>query len=228
MKKYDIFLFDADGTLYDYDRAEEQALKTMFARCGFVYTEKARKIYRDINIEVWSSFERGEMTKDELQTIRFTLLFGYIGVSYDEAEFNKQYLAELGKGTFLIGGAFEICEYIASRGKKIYIVTNGLLATQHARIKYSLIKNFITDFFVSEVVGFQKPDVRYFEYVFERIPPAAKENILIVGDSLTADIAGGKRAGIDTCWFNETGAKNQTNIRPDYEINKLPEIKNFV
>ena len=228
MKKYDIFLFDADGTLFDYDRAEEQALKTMFARCGFVYTEKARNIYRDINVEVWASFERGEMTKDELQTIRFTLLFGYIGVSYDEDVFNKQYLLELGKGSFLISGAFEICEYIAARGKKIFIVTNGLLATQHARIKYSQIKNFITDYFVSEVVGSQKPDIRYFEYVFERIPPAAKENILIVGDSLTADIAGGKRAGIDTCWFNETGVKNQTSITPVYEINKLTELKNFV
>ena len=152
MKKYDIFLFDADGTLYDYDVAEAKALKTMFAYCGFDYSENTRTIYREINSQVWESYEKGVISKDDLQTLRFERLFDNIGVRYDANEFNKNYLYELGKCAFLIDGALDICKYIVSCEKKIYIVTNGFLATQKSRIEHSLIRDYISDFFVSRIL----------------------------------------------------------------------------
>jgi len=228
MKCYDIFLFDADGTLYDYDRAEANALKTMFDYCGFNYSESILKKYREINSQAWEGYAKGELSKDGLQIWRFIRLFNYISVSYDEKDFNNKYLAELGKGTFLIDGALEICKAIASCNKKIFIVTNGILATQEARIKHSLIKEYISDFFVSEFVGFNKPDKEYFEYVFSHIPQIRKDKILLVGDSLSADIAGGNGAGIDTCWFNKEGIKNHTSIIPAYEIKDLSELQKFI
>ena len=228
MKKYDIFLFDADNTLFDYDIAEANALKIMFDYCGFDYDESIRTIYREINTAEWRKFEKGEISKEDLQTSRFTRLFDNIGVWYDPKDFNDKYLYELGKGAFLIDGAYEICEYIASRGKKIYIVTNGILATQTSRIKHSLIKDYISDFFVSEFVGFQKPHIAYFEYIFAQIPQVGKDKILIIGDSLSADIAGGINAGIDSCWLNEHDNENHTDIVPTYEINKLNELRKFI
>ena len=228
MKKYDIFLFDADGTLFDYDLAEENALKIMFDYCGFDYSDDIRSQYREINSFVWESYEKGEMTKDELQTLRFKRLFDKIGVSYDADLFNEKYLAELGRGSFLIEGAEEICREINSRNKKIYIVTNGMLATQKARIEHSLIKEYISDFFVSEYVGYQKPQIEYFDYVFSHIPKIGKDKIIIIGDSLTADIRGGINAGIDSCWFNRSGNKNETGILPSYEIDDLRAIGKFI
>jgi len=228
MRKYDIFLFDADGTLFDYDMAEANALKLMFDSCGFAYTESIRQKYREINSQVWESFEKGEISKEELQTARFSRLLDYIGVRHDAKDFNEKYLYELGKGAFLIGGALEICEQIALSGKKIYIVTNGILATQTSRIKHSDIKDYISDFFVSEHVGYQKPHISYFEYVFSHIPQVGKDKVLIIGDSLTADIQGGLNAGIDSCWFNESKKKNGTGIIPTYEIYNLSEIQKFI
>jgi 2-haloacid dehalogenase len=228
MKKYDMFLFDADGTLFDYDMAETNALKTMFNYCGFKYSENVRSKYREINSQVWESYEKDEITKAELQTLRFTRLFNEIGVYYDVKYFNEKYLDELGKGSFLIDGAFEICKEIASCNKNIYILTNGILATQKARIEYSTIKEYISDFFVSEFVGYQKPNILYFEYVFSHIPQIDKNNVLIIGDSLSADIAGGNNAGIDSCWFNRTGDINSTNILPTYEIRKLNELNKYI
>ena len=228
MKKYDIFLFDADGTLFDYDMAEAKALKIMFDRCGFYYTETLRQKYREINSQVWESYEKGIISKEELQPLRFMRLFDEIGVRYDAKDFNEKYLYELGKGGFLIDGALEICEYIVSRSKKIYIVTNGILATQTSRIQHSLIKDYISDFFVSEFIGYQKPHVSYFEYVFSHIPQVGKDKILIIGDSLSADIQGGCNAGIDSCWFNEARAENYTDIIPTYEIHKLSDIQKFI
>ena len=228
MQQYDIFLFDADGTLYDYDKAEECALMTVFHAHGFSYTEAVRVRYRAINKQVWDSYEKGEISKADLQTTRFDRLFRDIGVQCNPGEFNAEYLAELGKGTFLIDGAVDICKKIVSCKKQIFIVTNGILATQEARIKHSLIKAYISGFFVSEFIGYQKPDIKYFEYVFSHIPQVGKEKILIIGDSLTADIAGGNSAGIDSCWFNERGHENHTDIMPTYEIRKLNELNRFI
>jgi len=227
-KKYDVFLFDADNTLYDYDKAESHALRTMFDYCGFAYDESKRARYRTINSQTWRDYEDGKISKADLQTIRFERFFEEIGVKHNTADFNTRYLAELGRGTYLIDGAMEICKEIVSQGKQIYIVTNGILATQESRIKHSLIKEYISDFFVSEFVGYQKPDTQYFEYVFSHIPNLPKEKILIIGDSLTADIVGGHNAGIDSCWFNEHRQTNDTNIQPTYEINKLSELSKFV
>lgn len=228
MKTYDIFLFDADGTLFDYDKAEENALKIMFDYCGFDYSESIRLKYREINSQVWKQYEEGQISKEELQPLRFLRLFNEIGVCYDVNDFNEKYLNELGKGAFLIDGALEICKKITSYNKKIYIVTNGILATQKSRIAHSQIKEYISDFFVSEFIGFQKPHKKYFEYVFSHIPQVEKEQILIIGDSLSADIAGGNNAGIDSCWLNESGEINSSNIIPTYKIRKLHELNRYI
>jgi len=228
MKKYDIFLFDADNTLYDYDKAEAYALKTMFERRGFDYSEDIRIKYRAINDPLWESLAKGEISKDDLQTIRFAKLFNEIGVQYNEVDFNASYLVELGKAPFLINGAEDICKAIVYNNKQVYIVTNGVMATQESRIKYSLLKDYISNSFVSEVVGYVKPDIRYFDYVFTNIPQVSKDKILIIGDSLTADITGGNKAGIDSCWFNIQGIQNNTDIQPTYEIHCLSELHKFV
>ena len=228
MKKYDVFLFDADGTLFDFDKAEANALETMFAFRHFDYSEQLRSKYREFNSQVWSQYEKGEITKEELQTLRFKRLFAYAGITCDEKTFNAQYLYELGKGTFLIPDALDICEAIAAKGKRIYIVTNGILATQQSRIKHSQIKDYISDFFVSEHIGFQKPHPSYFEYVFTSIKGIDKTKTLIIGDSLSADIAGGNTAGLDSCWLNLARQKNNTDIIPTYEIFALSELHDFV
>lgn len=228
MRKYDVFLFDADGTLYDFDKAEANALKTMFEFCGFRYSDETLAEYRDINTRIWDSYEKGEISKDDLQTLRFSRLFDTIGIQHDETDFNNKYLAELGKGAFLIDGAFDICQAIVSCGKTIYIVSNGILATQEARIKHSLIKDCITGFFVSEFVGYKKPDVEYFEYVFSHTPQVGKDRILLVGDSLLADIAGGNDVGIDTCWLNMDRSENHTGIVPTYEIRSLHDLISLI
>jgi 2-haloacid dehalogenase len=228
MNKYDVFLFDADGTLFDYDKAEENALKIMFGYCKFDYSENIRLKYRKINSQVWESYEKGEISKTELQTLRFLRLFNDLGIDYDAKTFNEKYLNELGKGSFLIDGALEICKKITSYDKNIYIVTNGMLTTQKARIEHSQIKEYISDFFVSEFIGFQKPQTQYFDYIFSHIPQIEKDRFLIIGDSLSADIAGGNNAGIDSCWFNKSGNKNSTNIMPTYEIRKLNELEKYI
>ena len=140
IKKYQVFLFDADNTLYDYDAAEANALRIVLEHCGFEYSDEIRAKYRKINATAWASWENGEMSKEYMQVWRFECLLKEIGLHRNAADFNTKYLAELGKGAILIDGAEEVCRRITAAGRQIYIATNGLLATQEAR-KHSAIQN---------------------------------------------------------------------------------------
>lgn len=228
MKKYDIFLFDADNTLYDYDLAEKYALSTMLENHGISYSAKIHEKYREINADVWGKLERGQITKTELQSIRFELLFKHIGANINARSFNDGYVELLGKASYLIEGAQELCKLIVENNKKLYIVTNGLVATHKARLKHSTISKYFSGSFVSELIGYEKPHIKYFDHVFSLIPSFLKNSTLMVGDNLRADIAGGINAGIDTCWFNLYSKKNNTGIKATYEILKLNELHSFV
>ena len=228
MKKYDIFLFDADGTLFDFNMAETSALQAVFDSCGLCYTEDILLKYRQISAPLWRCYEKGKITMEDLLVLRWVHLFNELGICYDAGDFGAKYLNELGEGTSLIDGAPEICEDIVSCNKQLYIVTNGIFTTQKSRIENSAIGKYISGFFVSGAIGFPKPHISFFEHVFSHIPQITKDRILIVGDSLSADIAGGHNAGIDSCWLNISGASNETDIIPTYEISALSELHELI
>ena len=91
------------------------------------------------------------------------------------------------------------------------------------------LQKYFEDIFISEEIGFNKPDIRYFESCFSRIPSFSRETSVIVGDSLTSDIQGGINAGIRTVWFHPEReasgtAGEEEAVRPDREIRKLMEL----
>ncbi|RIM95425.1 HAD-IA family hydrolase, partial [Staphylococcus shinii] len=110
----------------------------------------------------------------------------------------------------------------------LYIVTNGVLETQERRIEKTNIGHWFKDVFVSEQTGFQKPMPEFFDYVFDKIGEEKRGESLIIGDSMTSDILGGKNAKIATCWFNPRNKVNKTTIIPDYTITTLNEIVAYI
>jgi FMN phosphatase YigB (HAD superfamily) len=78
--------------------------------------------------------------------------------------------------------------------------------------------------FISQEVGFDKPAREFFERAFAEIPDFSREMAVIVGDSLTSDILGGKNAGIETVWFNPKGLPTKNGITPDHTISHLDEL----
>ncbi|MGO2079057.1 MAG: HAD-IA family hydrolase, partial [Staphylococcus equorum] len=106
----------------------------------------------------------------------------------------------------------------------LYIVTNGVLETQERRIEKAQFGQLFKGVFVSEQTGYQKPMPEFFDYVFKEIGEDKRDNAIIVGDSMTSDILGGKNAQIDTCWFNPRNKINETDIKPDFTITSLNEL----
>jgi 2-haloacid dehalogenase len=223
MTTYRWLLFDADGTLFDYDKAEKSALANTFDQIGYPFEPQYLPEYRRINSQIWLDFEQGKITQEILKTRRFELLSEAINLPYDPRDFSTKYLANLAKGTYLVDGAKEIIKTLHQKFDLV-IITNGLTRVQRPRFKESAIYPYIKEIIISEEIGAAKPDREIFDIAFERMNHPANEEVLIIGDSLTSDIQGGNNYGIDTCWFNPKQKTNEQAITTTFEIQKLDEL----
>ena len=215
--KYDVFLFDLDDTLMDFAETERNAFTNIFNSNGFPNgLVEYRDSYRAISSVLWDDLEQGRISLAELKTERFKRLFLQHGLEIDAQVFGQTYLENLGKEVHLIEGVTKMLSSLA--GSRVAIVTNGFKDVQLARIGGSVLKDTFEAIFTSEEVGFQKPQVEFFEYVFQQLQITDKSRVLMIGDSLSSDILGGNNFGIDTCWFNPHQKENTSMARPTYEI----------
>ena len=188
--RYRWLLFDADGTLFDFERAETNALARTFAQFDLPLASDLQDTYRVINQQCWQALERGELTPEALQTRRFELLFVAEGIAGDAEAFSAAYLENLAQAADLLDGAAEVLAALRDR-YRFAIITNGLAAVQHGRLARSTIRADIAALIISEEVGSAKPAPGIFDAAFAAMGDPARAEVLLIGDSLTSDIRGG-------------------------------------
>jgi len=220
---YNWLLLDADGTLFDYDKAESKALRTSLVRIGIRFRPEYHATYRTINAALWKAFERNEITQTEVRTKRFEQLFDEIGVQADATAFDSLYLEALSREADLIDGARSVLAQLAKHAKMV-LLTNGIPHVQRSRLARSELAPYFQAIIISGEIGVAKPDPRIYEATFDAIRNPRKATVLMVGDSLTSDIQGGNNAGIDTCWYNPTRHPSPRDPTPTYEIASLDEL----
>lgn len=216
-------LFDLDDTLLDFHKAEAQALRKALEQLGLEPRQETLDLYSAINARLWRRLERREITREQVITERFEQLFAQLGVSRSPAEANELYKRFLGIGHFFMPGAQELLEELYS-GYELYLVSNGTATVQDSRIESAGIARYFKEIFISQRLGYDKPQVEFFNYCFERMPGFTKDTTIIIGDSLTSDILGGNNAGIHTCWFNPKGKPPRADIPAEYEVRELRRI----
>jgi 2-haloacid dehalogenase len=226
-KHYSWLWFDADGTLFDYNRAEAAALRNTFHSLTLPFEDSYLDVYRKINHGLWQALERQEITQAVLRYRRFELLMEALQVSGSPEQMSSAYVEQLSICSELMEGAYEVLQALHEKSQ-IAIVTNGLQAVQRGRLENSTIKNFISELIISEEIGAAKPGRAFFEAAFARCGHPAKSEVLIIGDSLTSDIQGGVDYGIDTCWYNPTGEMQPEGLSITYEIRQLRALLDVV
>ena len=220
-----VVLWDVDGTLLDFLTAERAAIRRCFEifRLGEC-TDAMLDDYSAINVRWWERLERGEYTKPEILVGRFREFFGKYGLDPSAAEpFNQEYQIRLGDTIVFFPGALEALNALKGRVLQC-AVTNGTRTAQRRKLSLSGMDRIFDRVFISDDIGAEKPDRKFFDRVFAQIGPVPPEEVLIVGDSLTSDIRGGVNAGIRTCWYNPWGRENTSGLPIDYVIASLSEV----
>ncbi len=223
MSKYKILLFDADGTLMDFHRSEYEAVKEALEFYNIPSTDDVIQKYSEINAGYWRMLERGDIEKSKLYAARWQTLIEYYGFNANAQNISDKYIERLATKSYMLDGALEMCQKLYGK-YKMYIVTNGQKYIQRGRLFPSPLFKYFDDCFISEDVGYEKPSIKYFDYVASAIPDFDADKAIVIGDSLTSDMQGGINAGIDTCWYNPSHKKAPDNMNLTYTVGDFSEL----
>ena len=229
MSKYKYLLWDIDGTILNFEKAEKRAIRTLFEKFNLgECTDEMLSHYIEINKKYWKLLECGKMKKERILVERFEEFFEKEGIRTDAAaEFNKAYQLALGDTVVFNDDALDIIK-AQKKNYQIIIVTNGTAIAQKKKLERSGLDKIADNIFISEEVGYEKPSIHFFERVKAKAGIDDVSQAVIIGDSLTSDIQGGVNAGIDTCWYNPKEEVNDTNLKPTYIIKNLHELCEIV
>ena len=227
---YTHLLFDLDHTLLDFDTAEDMALSYLLQEAGVAdhELEAYKAHYVPMNKSMWEDLTHGRITKPELLRTRFSRLFEHFGQEVDGQHLADRYQHFLSQQGQTLPAAHGFLNQVKSRGHKIYAATNGVSYIQRGRLAASGFKELFDDIFISDEVGFHKPEIDFYTTIADQVEDFRPCRALMIGDSLTADIQGGNNAGIDSIWFNPMGLENTSQAVPTYQVTSYEEILEII
>lgn len=222
--KYQLLLADADGTLFDFHAAEKNALKNTFAYVQIEDTQEYRDLYQSINQQLWADYEKGKVTRREIEDRRFEIWYQTItGQEGRGVEIEEYYVNQLAKGSQLLPEAQHFVEKISDH-MPIEIVTNGIAYVQKNRLAASLIKDLISGIWISEEVGKAKPNPKMVNSAINKYQ-LDKRRVVLLGDSLKADVGAAVAAGIDCIWITNDEKKNS---QATYQVSSLVQAREII
>ena len=225
--RYTTLLMDVDDTIFDFPACEYRALQAALTNYGLPFDDTVHDSFSRINAALWKKFEINQITRAELRIRRFTELIEQCFSGYSRAEaLANEYVARLGEQAIYIDGAQEALQRLC-QVYDIYIITNGLKTVQRGRFQRSGLYAYIKDCFISDEMSVQKPMKAYFDVALSHIAEHDTDKILVVGDSLTSDMQGGRNAGLDTCLYDPQHKTDWPHPLCDYRIERLAQLLDF-
>ncbi len=222
---YRYLFFDADGTLFDFDKAEEVAFELMAKELCIELDEQTFSTYKACNEICWKDFELGKLSMADLKAERFKKFAETVGITLDAESASECYQDHLAEQGIIFNQSEKVLKTLKDKGYKLYLATNGITRVQKGRLRNSGIQHYFGDIFISEELGFQKPDTRFFDAMLQKTQAMdKKEQCLMIGDSLSSDITGAVSSGIDSVWLNKTNNPSSSTIRSTYTITSLEEL----
>ena len=170
--------------------------------------------------------ERGEIEPEFVKLRRFEQLTRELGLEADAGEMADMFADGLANNGDLYPGTIEVLHALAET-HKLALITNGLSEVQRARVQRLDLGSLFSAVIISAEVGYSKPGREIFDVTFAALGSPSRSDVVIVGDSLSSDIAGGESYGIATVWFNPTGIGNGS-ATYTHEIATLSELVDLV
>ncbi len=228
MKKH--IFFDLDHTIWDFDRNAEETLTELYATYnlhnkGIHSVDTFIETYTVNNHQLWADYHLGKITKEHLRTHRFKTTFLALGMDPEEIphEFEEDYVNISPTKTRLFEGANEVLGYLQEK-YTLHIISNGFKTTTQTKMEVCNLNRYFKNVFISEDIGCNKPDPKIFGQALS-IAGASKEEAIMIGDSLEADIYGALNYGLDAIFFNPTNKPVPTDVPKS--ISNLKELQNI-
>lgn len=218
-------LIDIDDTLLDFNLCAKWAMEESAKKMKLILPQDAYDCFKRINASLWRRMEKKEITSDGIYCVRWDMVAQTIGVAFDSKEFEGYFLENLSKSTIQVDGALELLAYLSGK-YKLYAASNGPYAQQIQRMKAARMDQYLSGYFVSEKIGHSKPSQEFFDVCYQETKVKDLSELIMIGDSLSADIKGANDYGIETCWFDKEfkGTENSA----DYTVHALSEIKEIL
>ena len=222
----DIF-FDLDHTLWDFDRNSEMAFDRIFKnKFPEIKTQDFILKYAPINQACWKLYQNDQITHLELRYNRLKFSFDALNFVISDSNINEianDYIEFLTDNNYLFDGAIEVLEYLKPK-YRLHIITNGFATVQDKKISNAALAGYFETITNSELAGVKKPNSIIFDYAVN-VAKASKENCIMIGDCLDADVNGALNAGLDAIFFNDKKVEAPQNIK---QINHLLELKKYL
>lgn len=221
-------LIDIDDTLLSFSGYVKQSMREGFQKFGLAeYRDFMYQTFQEINTQLWKQIEQGTLTLDGMREVRWNRIFKELGIDFDGPTFETYFRARLFDSAILEPGAEELLRYL-SENYFLCAASNGPYDQQMNRLKLGGLYDYFDHFFISEAIGAQKPSREFFDYCVKTITEQERsallpEEILIIGDSVSADISGGKQYGMKTCLYAADRADRSV-PEADFVVKELAEI----
>lgn len=220
-------LIDVDNTLLDFNECVKETIEIMFKRYKLECSERVFPVFKEVNDMLWLKIEEGELDRQGLYKVRWKTIFERLGINEDGPSFENEFRLAFSKSKQVVSGAYELLEYL-SKKYTVCAASNASAWQQNKRLNNSDMMKYLTHLFISEELGAPKPKKEFFDKCFERLGNISKDEVVLIGDSLSADISGGVAYGIKTIWFNYDKLPVTEDIKADIIVDSLAEIKNYI
>lgn len=219
--------FDLDHTIWDFDRNAEETLMELFEHyklpdLGLSSPQNFIQTYTENNHLLWAEYHLGKITKETLRSQRFSKTFIQLGVKPELVphQFEEDYVRISPTKTNLFEGSEKVLAYLQKK-YSLHIISNGFKETTLTKMALSGLNPYFKNVIISEDVGVNKPDKRVFEYALQKAG-ASKEESIMIGDSLEADVRGAQDFGMRAIFFNPLNRDKPADVV--WEITHLEEL----
>lgn len=222
----DVF-FDLDHTLWDFEKNSAMAFEIIFEKHGInIDLPEFLGYYVPLNQKYWEWYREEKITQHELRYGRLKDAFDLVNYVVDDETIlllSDEYIHYLPQNNHLFDGTIALLEYLKPK-YKLHIITNGFSQIQSKKLNNSNIFHYFDTVTDSEMAGVKKPNPLIFEFALNAAN-ARKENSIMIGDCIDADVRGALNFGIDAILFSEKAMAELENIK---QITHLSQLKKYL
>ena len=228
MKQIQHVFFDLDHTLWDFEKNSALTFEKIFIENNIdVKIDDFLEVYVPLNLKYWKLYRNEKVSKEELRYARLKKSFDAVNYTISDDLIDQlatAYIDNLSEFNHLFEGAFELLDYLKEK-YTLHIITNGFEEVQNKKMVNSKLYHYFDQIITSESVGVKKPNPKVFNFALESAN-ARKDNSIMIGDSLEADIQGALDVGLDAihCVFDDVTATGKNIV----SVKKLLEIKQYL